>query len=387
MGKFLGACREDTYRSSRVIKDTPPTVSVIVPCRNEKEHIKTCISSILAQEPPPGGFEIIVADGMSDDGTRDILKRLAEEDPRLRVVDNPARITSYGMNAGIREARGQYILLMGAHNRYASDYLRQSVEVLEETGADNVGGAMICEADSYMQRAIAAAHHSPFSSGGARWHNPDYEGPADTVFGGAYRRKVFERIGLFDEELVRNQDDEFNLRLVRAGGRIWQSPRIRSWYRPRASLSALFGQYMQWGYWKVRVIQKHKIPASVRHLVPSGFVLALIVLPLASLWWPLAVWGWLGLVGTYAVCNVTASFLTAARHGWKLFPVLPLVFACYHFAYGYGFLRGIWDFAILRCGPDSVWTQLTRSSAGDLSQDSARSNRIRKAIAPGHKNL
>src|SRR5438552_1613745 len=197
-----------------------PAVSIVVPCRNEKGHIGTCIRSILAQEPPPGGFEVIVADGMSDDGTRDVLKRLAEEDPRLRVVDNPGRITPCGMNTGIREARGRYIAIMGAHNRYAPDYLCRSVEVLEGTGADDVGGAMVCEAESWLQQAIAAAHHSPFSVGGARWHNPDYEGPADTVFGGVYRREVFARIGFFDEELVRNQDDEFNLRLVRAGGKI-----------------------------------------------------------------------------------------------------------------------------------------------------------------------
>lgn len=109
---------------------------------------------------------------------------------------------------------------MGAHNRYAPDYLRQNVQVLEETNADNVGGSMICEGRSHVQRAIALAHHSKFSAGGASWHNPNYEGPADTVFDGVYRREVFERVGLFDEELTRNQDDEFNLRLIQRGGRV-----------------------------------------------------------------------------------------------------------------------------------------------------------------------
>jgi glycosyltransferase involved in cell wall biosynthesis len=341
-----------------------PAVSIVIPCRNEKDHIEACLRSILSQESPLGGFEVIVADGLSDDGTRDILTRLVEEDARLRVIDNPGQITPCGMNAGIRKARGQYIAIMGAHNRYAPDYLRQSVEVLQETDVDNVGGAVICEAESWLQQAIAAAHHSPFSVGAARWHNPDYEGTVDTVFGGVYRREVFDRIGLFDEELVRNQDDEFNLRLTRVGGKIWQSPRIRSWYKPRGSLRALFWQYLQYGYWKVRVIQKHKIPASVRHLVPGCFVLSLIILPLASLLWPLAAWVWLGLGGTYLVCNMTASFLTAMRQRWQLFPLLPLVFACHHLAYGYGFLCGIRDFVILRCGPHLTFTKLTRISEG-----------------------
>lgn len=340
-----------------------PTVSIVVPCRNEKEHIEKALRSILAQEPPPCGFEVIVADGMSNDGTRAILMRLAAGDSRLRVVDNPQQVTPCGMNVGIRESRGRYVAIMGAHNRYAHDYLLRSVEVLEKTGADNVGGAMTCEANSWMQEAIGAAHHSSFSVGGAKWHDVSYEGPADTVFAGVYRREVFERIGLFDEELVRNQDDEFNLRLKRAGGKIWQSPQIKSWYQPRQTLGALFRQYMQYGYWKVRIIQKHKLPASVRHLVPVGFVLSLVTLPIVFLLWSPAGPIWLALLGLYLICSLIASTVTASRHSWKLLPILPVVFACYHFAYGYGFLRGIIDFLILRSGPNPSYTNLTRVSA------------------------
>ena len=300
---------------------------------------------------------------MSNDGTRDVLLKLARQNECLRVVDNPAQITACGMNAGIRVARGRYIAIMGAHNTYAPDYLRQCVEILEEQGVDNVGGAMICDATSLVQSAIAAAHHSSFSVGAARWHDIGYEGPADTVFGGVYRREVFDRIGLFDEELVRNQDDEFNLRLIRAGGKIWQSPRIKSWYVPRGSFGALFQQYMQYGYWKVRVVQKHKLPASLRHLVPGCFVLLLVLLPLLSLWRAHAIWIWLTLVAAYCLCNLIASALAAKPKAWKLFPLLPLVFATYHFSYGYGFLRGVWDFVIFRCGPGETYTRLTRTPA------------------------
>jgi glycosyltransferase involved in cell wall biosynthesis len=326
----------------------------------------------LGQEWPEGDFEIIVADGMSDDGTREILSRLAQKHPRLRIVDNVQRITPCGMNAGIRAARGRYIAIMGAHSHYATDYLRQSVQVMEETGADNVGGAMQCEGESWVQRAIAAAHHSPFSVGGARWHDPTYEGPADTVFGGVYRREVFDWIGLFDEEFVRNQDDELNLRLTRSGGRIWHSPRIKSWYRPRGSLVALFQQYRQYGYWKVRVIQKHKIPASVRHLVPGCFLFTLIVLPLLSVWWSWLLWVWLMLVGGYAVVNLTASILTAIPSQWRLVPPLSLVFVCYHFGYGYGFLRGTVDFILLRRKPQFSYTKITRSSVDHFAREPQR---------------
>lgn len=338
-----------------------PAVSVVIPCRNERSYIENCLRSILRQETPPGGFEVIVVDGMSDDGTRDVLSRIASEDPRLRVIDNVMRTTPYGMNQGIRAARGDYVAIMGAHNRYAPDYLRRSLEVLAETGADNVGGAMICEATSRMQRAIAISHHSPFSAGGARWHDVDYEGPADTVFGGVYRREVFDRVGLFDEELTRNQDDEFNLRLNRAGGKIWQSPRIRSWYSPRNSLGDLFRQYTQYGYWKVRVIQKHRMPASVRHLIPGTFVFFVLSLPAASIYWPVAMWLWSGMVGAYIIASAVASAHAASRSAWRLFPYLPLVFACYHLGYGLGFLRGCLYFVLFRPGPDRASTELTRT--------------------------
>jgi GT2 family glycosyltransferase len=301
---------------------------------------------------------------MSDDGTRDKLMKLATEDARVHVVDNPACVTPAGMNTAIRQAKGRYIAIMGAHSAYAPDYLQRALEVLEQHDADNAGGALICVAKSRLQRAIAAAHHSPFSVGGARWHNIHYEGPADTVFGGVYRREVFERIGLFDEELARNQDDEFNLRLTRAGGKIWHSPSIKSWYTPRDSMGALFQQYRQYGYWKVRVIQKHKIPASPRHLVPGGFVLSLIFLSVGSLFSTTALGLLCALVGVYSFCNVTASLMAAARHGRVLALLLPWVFATYHFAYGLGFLHGLWDFVVLRRGPSRQFTTLSRTTMG-----------------------
>jgi len=339
------------------------TVTAIVPCRNERESIERCVLSILGQEQCGGGIEVIVVDGLSDDGTPAILNRLALEYLSLRVLTNPKRTMPTGVNIGIQAARGRYIAVIGAHNRYAADYLRQSVQVLEETNADNVGGSMICEGRSYVQRAIALAHHSKFSVGGARWHNPDYEGPADTVFGGVYRREVFERIGLFDEELARNQDDEFNLRLIQHGGRIWHSPRIRSWYSPRQSLMALFRQYVQYGYWRIRVIQKRKTASSIRQFVPGVFVFLLLVLPLAGLWWRVVGWAWVALATAYVVSSVAASLAIASRGGWRFLCTLPVVFACYHVGYGLGSLRGVVDFVFLKRAPAQSYSQLTRSSS------------------------
>jgi glycosyltransferase involved in cell wall biosynthesis len=341
-----------------------------VPCRNERGHILTCLGSILAQDLAPGELEIIVADGMSEDGTREILHQLAKENPPVRVIDNPGRIVSTGLNAAIAVARGSVIVRMDAHTEYAVDYVRQCLAVLEETGADNVGGPARTKSGGYVQSAICAAYHSFFAVGGARFHQVAYEGYVETVPYGCWPRTVFDWIGLFDEELIRNQDDELNFRLIQRGGKIWQSPRIQSWYRPRSSLRFLFWQYMQYGYWKVRVIQKHRRPAAVRHLVPGGFALLLIVLPLIALWLPAAAWVWCGLVGSYWVWTLVASLLIAARQDWRLLPLLPLVFACYHISYGVGFLGGVWNFVLMRgIVPWTHVTTLTKSPTEQLSRD------------------
>ena len=341
-------------------------VSIVVPCRNERDQIEIALQSILAQESPPGGFEVIVADGMSDDGTRSILSKLAREDSRLRIVDNPGGIVSTGLNAAIRLSRSRTIIRMDAHTSYAPDYVHQCVKVLSETAADNVGGPWVAQGKGRVGTAIAAAFQSSFATGGARGHDPNYSGPVDTVYLGCWPREVFDRVGMFDEELVRNQDDEFNLRLTRSGGKIWQSTRIRSWYHPRETLRQLFRQYVQYGYWKARILQKHRLPASVRHLIPVCFILMLALLPLLALLWPAALWAWLVLLGLYTAANISLSAFTAAAHGWNLFPLLPAVFATFHLAYGWGFLRGFADFIIFKRKPVQCYTALTRPSSEDL---------------------
>jgi succinoglycan biosynthesis protein ExoA len=337
-----------------------PLVSIVIPCRNEKDHISACIQSLLTQEPPEGGFEVIVADGMSTDGTRDVLQALVRVSDRVRMLDNPQRVVSTGLNAAIGAARGEIIIRADAHTRYATDYVRQCVEVLRESRADNVGGPWRAVSTKYIGRAIAAAFHSRFGSGGARAHDPNYEGLVDTVYLGCWHRDLFDRIGGFDEELVRNQDDEFNLRLIRAGGRVWQSPRIQSLYEPRNSFRELFRQYMQYGYWKVRVIQKHRMPASWRHLVPVVMVLTFLVLAPLSIASALAARALAIASALYLVSDLGASLITAVHTEMKLLPILPVVFFCYHAGYGFGFLRGICDFLIFRRGAPTEMTRISR---------------------------
>lgn len=335
-------------------------VSIIIPARNEVAHIESCLQSILAQNPIEGGFEILVVDGMSEDGTRNLVHQMASNDPRVQLLDNPMGIVPAAMNIGVQSARGQIIIRMDAHSEYAPDYVYRCIEVLKATGADNVGGPHRARGSSYLQKAIAAAHHSAFAAGGALSHNLNYEGYVDTVIYGCWYKDTLIRIGLFDEDLVRNQDDEVNFRLTRAGGKIWQSPEIKSWYQPRSSFEALFRQYFQYGYWKVRVIQKHKLPASWRHLVPATM---LIVLAANLALWPLfpraAIFVTLVTLA-YLLANLAASVCTARLKGWELLPLLPLVFVCLQLAYGLGFLRGVIDFLILRRQPPERMKALTR---------------------------
>lgn len=321
--------------------DDIPLVSVVVPCRNEVGSIERFLDDLLAQEGLAGNFEVLVADGMSDDGTAEILARRAASDRQIVVIDNPDRIVSPGLNEAIRRARAPIIVRMDVHTRYASDYVASCLAVLEETGAANVGGAARTDTSGFIQRVIAAAYASPFAVGGARFHFPEYEGPVDTVTYGCWRREDLIRWGLFDEALVRNQDDELNYRITLAGGVIWQSARIRSWYQPRSNFKALFRQYFQYGRWKTVVIRKHRQFTSWRHLIPPAAVLGMGLSALTVAAIPALRIVALIPITLYLIFLAIGSVRVAARSGWLLLPALPVAFACFHFGYGLGFLVGL----------------------------------------------
>lgn len=338
-------------------------VSIIVPCRNEVRHVEAFAASALAQALPAGWtLEIIVADGGSDDGTAAALACVAIADPRLRVVDNPKRIVSAGLNQALAEARGEVVVRMDVHTTYAADYVAECIAALERTGADNVGGAWRAAIDTdggAMQQAVAAAFQSPAVAGGALSRRLGYEGPVDTVYLGAWPKKTFEHFGLFDEALVRNQDDEHNLRIVKGGGRVWQSARIRSTYRPRAALAQVFRQYLQYGYWKPFVMRKHGQAASLRHVVPAFFVVAVVFstgAALAGARWPLA-----AIVASYAlaVAAMSLGVAHAARPGAAALLRVPAVIATYHVAYGLGSIAGWYDALLARAGR-ARFARLTR---------------------------
>ncbi len=345
-----------------LIENHPPKISVIMPTYNEEKFIENSIRSVLMQREPEGGFELLIVDGRSTDRTRSIVEVLIKQDSRIRLIDNPDRYTPFAFNAGIRAARGELIAIMGAHSSYSEDYLYQAILVREETGADDVGGSMIAVGNTTLQKAIGFAHNSFFGMGGAQWHDINFEGYAETTFGGVYHRDVFTRIGMFDEELIRNQDDEFNYRLLKSGGKIWQTPRMKSFYTPRTPLSKLWKQYFEYGYWKIRVIQKHSRPTSIRHVVPGTFVLvevASLLIGLLSLILGQLVESpttsiigqiWLGIFGlstfAYLSASILASIQLAVKHGLKYLPIFPAVFATYHLAYGSGFLKGVWNFVV-----------------------------------------
>ncbi|QNP47997.1 glycosyltransferase family 2 protein [Diaphorobacter aerolatus] len=337
---------------------TPKLLSVIAPCRNERDHIIAFCGNVAGMQLPEGWqLEVLIADGRSDDGTRQLIEDWCARDARFHCVDNPLRIVSPGLNRCIEQSRGEIIVRLDIHSEYANDYLLQCVEALKRTGADNVGGAWHAKGRSLMQKAVAAAFQSPWVAGGARSRDLDFEGEVDTVYLGCWPRESFSRVGGFDEQLVRNQDDEHNLRLKKNGFRIWQSRAIRSSYFPRASLSQVFRQYSQYGYWKPFVMKKHGQAAALRHLVPAAFLLALLaalILAATVTAWPLLL-----LLAAYAGLLLLALWGMRSRLETGMAARVVGVICAYHFGYGWGSLCG-WRDVLLARGPQPQWGALTR---------------------------
>lgn len=345
-----------------------PFVSILMPVRNERDFIEGSLGSVLAQDYPIDRLEILVVDGMSDDGTREYVERCAvnNRQPTLTLLDNPKKIVATAMNIGMRSARGGIILRVDGHCEISPGHLRHCVERLTATRnvPAGVGGPVETVSESVVGRAIAAAMSSRFGVGGSSFRiGVETERFADTVPFPAYTLTTIEAAGPYDEELVRNQDDEYNYRIRGLGGDLLLDPALRSRYYSRASLRKLWRQYFQYGYWKVRVLQKHPKQMSLRQFVPAALVVAIVGAGILSIVMP----GSRALAASvplvYLAAMAGASLLIAARQGLVLLSILPLAFLALHLGYGAGFLTGLarfWN----RWGDRSTLVDGSRTTVG-----------------------
>jgi cellulose synthase/poly-beta-1,6-N-acetylglucosamine synthase-like glycosyltransferase len=321
-----------------------PSCSIIIPCFNEEPTIEAVVRGAMAQRYPPSLLEILVCDGRSRDATRAIVARLAAEDPRVRLLDNPHRFPSAGLNEGIRRASGAVIVRMDAHAEYAPDYVAAAVDALRRTGAVTAGGAARPRARSAFQRALCAALGSPLGVGGSAYRNATREGFVESVWGGAFRREAFERVGLFDPEARANEDAELNQRILEAGGLVYLSRDIVSFYYPRASLPKLAAQYFAYGAGRARTLLCRRRLLSPRPLVPFATVTAFSVLAALALACRAARPVLLAAAVAYAVLVVGEAMRAAWRARPRSVQVLVrllVIFPTLHAAHGAGVWAGL----------------------------------------------
>lgn len=320
-----------------------PLVSIVIPCRNEAEYIGPLLESILANDYPRDRLEVLVVDGMSDDGTRDVIASYAGRHPSIRLLDNPKRITPHALNLGITRAGGAIIMRMDAHASYPPTYVGDLVEWLDRTGADYVGGAWVTLPGDATPtaRAIAAVLAHPFGIGDSRYRLGTNEvREVDSLPFGCFRRELFERLGLFDEELVRNQDEEFSFRVIRAGGRVLLVPGVVCSYYARRSLRQVGRMFYQYGLFKPLVALKIGRIMTLRQVVPGAFVLSVLLTVLAAPWSAAARALAAVILGTYLAVSAGCALALGRRHGARVGLAAAAVFSVVHVCYGYGFLRG-----------------------------------------------
>ena len=320
------------------------SVSIVIPVYNEEKYISECIDSVLKQDYAKDDMELILVDGCSQDGTVDIIKKFMKEYDFIKLYDNPKMTVQYALNIGIKNSNGTYIVRMDAHSEYATDYISKCVEYLKKTGADNVGGPMVAKGKNSIQKVIAAAYHSIFALGGGKFHDVNYEGYADTVYLGAFKKDTLINLDMYDERLPRSEDDDLNYRIIENGGKIYVTPNIKSVYYPRSTLKDLFLQYFDYGLWKVAVIKKHKKPARLSHLIPMLFVIFLVFFGIGAIFSQIVKYLFFAVFGLYLVLAFYFSFTNDHIKG--VLQKLKLVYVHFilHVSYGLGFITGIFKF-------------------------------------------
>jgi glycosyltransferase involved in cell wall biosynthesis len=341
-----------------------PYVSIVMPVRNEERYIVRAIEGVMEQDYPADRLELLVVDGLSTDCTRELVQEMQRRHPNIRLIDNPGRIVPSGFNAALAHAAGEVILRMDGHCEYPPNYVDQVVRFREEHHCDNFGGVLDPIGDSWTQRAICAAYRSPVGIGGSalRGHSGAHVvQEVDAVHGGCWLLSRLREVEGMDETMVRNQDDELSFRLRKQGGRIMQSTSLRVRYHVRDSFGQLFRQFAQYGYWKVRVIQKHPQQSSLRHYVPGCFLLLALLLAFLGCFLP-ECRVMLGLLWAayFAATWLVSAVQLALGRGLSLWPGTVLALLVMHVGYGAGFLLG---WARLVYGPlptDRLFEGITR---------------------------
>ena len=336
-----------------------PSISITIPARNEEKYIEKCILSILSADYPQEKIKVFVCDGLSTDNTREIVSSLSNKHKNIQLIDNEKQTTPFALNLGLKASNCAIKIILGAHAEIDKDFLKNNVSVLNNYPEVGCAGGIIENVyENESAETIGLAMSSVFGVGNAHFRTGSKNGFVDTVAFGAYRNEVFEKIGYFDEDLIRNQDDEFNFRLLQNGFKIYLNSNIKSKYYVRASFRKLYKQYYQYGYWKVYVNKKHKAVTSVRQLVPLFFVLFLFLgLTLSFLHWVL---GTLFSLGVLAYIGLAIVFASQKSTSFEKITGIAYTFFLLHFSYGLGYLVGIFDFIALNKGPRISSQKLTR---------------------------
>ena len=316
-------------------------VSLILPVVNEAKFIDCAINSILNQKfKNKISFEILIADGGSTDGTLPIIHNIISNNSNICLIDNPKKIVSTGFNLALNNARGKIIIRIDGHCEIPTNYIEKCYNLLNSSKADIVGGVIETISTGLIGKAISIAQSSPFGVGGVKFRRIDLDQGSyvDTLAVGAHRREIFECSGGFDEEMICNQDDEFNHRAMQAGKKIWMDPTIRTKYYARSKLIKLFKQYFNYGLYKVRGIQKRGEVVSIRHLIPSTFIVALLITLIIGFFLQLP-WVAFSVGSLYLIFNLSASIIVSPS-----FRLIHLIFLAYwtlHWGYGLGFICGL----------------------------------------------
>ncbi|NMA84272.1 MAG: glycosyltransferase family 2 protein [Epulopiscium sp.] len=320
-----------------------PFVSIIIPVRNEERYIERCLYSVLNQDYAKEHLEIIFVDGKSNDKTKEIITQYTKEYNHIILLENPNKTVPYAMNRGIKQAKGKYIIRMDAHSEYEQDYISQCVYYLGTTDADNVGGVALCKSSGYIGNTIGLALSSVFGVGNSIFRTTGKEGYVDTVPFGAFRREVFEQYGLFDERLTRNEDNEMNSRIRKAGGKIYLTPKIRFYYYHRDRIPDLAKQGYSNGMWNIIAHFLHPGSMAIRHFVPFTFVISITLFLLVGMIGKnnFFINFFLLEMGSYFALNIFFSIRSCIKKGFKYIPMLIIVFFIFHFSYGIGSCMGL----------------------------------------------